>query len=585
MELLASILGFLSLVLHAKSAQADLQEEILATVAYVMYGDRTPLILPQTPVLTPLGAQQLYDLGTQFQNRYLVPSTTGTDGVETQIFDVSPYQLSVNDINILTTDDQFNIASAQAFFQGLYPPLVTSSGYVDIDGQSLLANGTNIVAPLNGYQYPQIISVSTLDLNSIYIQGMDECPARDASVSEYYATSSYADLEQSSQPFYNSLKANILEGIFIDGSIGYYDAYAIWEYLNYVSLHNVTASQYVTDEVLAQARGLADEWVYNLYGDLSALSLTGQSGIRAIAGSTFANKVIQLFETNIDTEGQYGKMNLLFGSYETMASFASLAQLASSSQPQFGGLPDTGSTMVFELFSLYVEQDGIYPDRSNMYVRFLFQNGTDGELIGYPLFGRPNSEIIMSLDDFETGMESIQTVSIENWCSTCNSYSIFCPAFDDDGTEDTPSGSGILSPSGKHSLSPVVAGVIGAVIALALVGLILAILVVFVGVRCFRRNRRRSELGGFKGAEKLASDQDLTIPKSAAGATVAAVEAAPPRGHERVGSWELHDQAKNEEAQLPTMPSRPFTARRPSYEDDILNVNAYNKPVRPRDSV
>ena len=579
----------LGLLLSPALAAADVQQQILSSVLLVVNGDKTPEVSPTVSTLTPLGAQQMYSLGDQFRTRYLV-SPADTSGIGTQILAVSPYQYTVSDMDILTTVDQFNIASAQAFMQGLYPPLVTASGYVEIEGSSLLANMTNVVAPLNGYQYPEIVSVSTLDPNSIYIEGMDDCPAHDASVSEYFATSQYMNLQQSSQAFYDSLQENILNGVFIDGSIGYDDAYAIWDYLNYVQIHNSTAASYVTDDVLAEARDLVDQWAFAMYGDLSALSLTGQAGIRAIAGRAFANRVLRLLYTNIDTSGAYCKLNLMFTTYETMLSFASLAQLSSNGRSQFNSMPNVGSIMAFELFSLVVEQDGLYPDSSNMYIRFMFQNGTDDELSGYPMFGRGNDEIVISLNDFVTGMEGIETKDTADWCNACNSYgyTVFCPALEGRGGQNpsSGSGSGIVTPSASSGLKPVVAGVIGAVVTLVVLGLLIAALMLLGGIRLFRkRTDRRSDLNGFKGGEKLASDQDLTLPKGSAGATVGAVAAGPSRGHERVGSWELHDQDKAKEAQIPTMPNAPFAARRPSFEDDDLNVNSYNRPVRPRDSV
>ena len=129
------------------------------------------------------------------------------------------------------------------------------------------------------------------------------------------------------------------------------------------------------------------------------------------------------------------------------------------------------------------------------------------------------------------------------------------------------------------------AGVIGAIVALVVFGLILVAIMLVGGCRIHRVNKkRRSDLGGFKGAEKLASDQDLTIPKARAGASI--TEPAPTvlRGHERVGSWELRDQAKAEEAQRAAMAGR-LNVRRPSFEDDDLNVTAYDRPVKQKDYV
>lgn len=69
------------------------------------------------------------------------------------------------------------------------------------------------------------------------------------------------------------------------------------------------------------------------------------------------------------------------------------------------------------------------------------------------------------------------------------------------------------------------------------------------GLRFHRVERsprnRRSEMGGFKGGQKMASDQDLSMSKGGAvvGASVEREVESPmsPIAHERVGSWELKE--------------------------------------------
>ena len=195
------------------------------------------------------------------------------------------------------------------------------------------------------------------------------------------------------------------------------------------------------------------------------------------------------------------------------------------------------------------------------------------------MFGLGPSQILMSFSDFVVSMGNLAVYNVEDWCNTCISNSIFCPAF-------TNTNSNISrSSSSHHGLHPAIAGVIGAVVAIVVVGLVLAAVMLLAGCRLQRNSaKRRSELGGFKGAEKLASDMDLTIPKGNAAAVVVDTGAAPTRGHERVGSWELREQAKAEEAQraIATGPARP---RKPSFEDDDLHVNAYGVGVKPREDV
>jgi len=104
------------------------------------------------------------------------------------------------------------------------------------------------------------------------------------------------------------------------------------------------------------------------------------------------------------------------------------------------------------------------------------------------------------------------------------------------------------------------------------------------GVRFHRGRSHKSEMGGFKGSQKMASDKDLVLPKGGAivGATVETPSSPLPTGNERVGSWELkqHD--------LPNIMSPRPVARRPSFEDDdVGDVGAqpFRQPVQPDERV
>ena len=96
--------------------------------------------------------------------------------------------------------------------------------------------------------------------------------------------------------------------------------------------------------------------------------------------------------------------------------------------------------------------------------------------------------------------------------------------------------------------------------------------------------RSGSGNGGFKGAEKLASDTDLRL-KGGAGATVIR--------HERVGSWELNESPTDkkhssldkeiESGNVSRVVSKADYGR--NSEDGIGNVNPFGDPVKPLDQV
>ena len=568
MPFLASVVTLLA-ALALAAAETVLREQIWGTVLFTMYGDRTPYIYPETYTLTPLGARQLYTAGSSFRNRYIDPPTTifSEYEVNSVINGISIDQLNNDQIDMESTPDQFIVASAQAFIQGLYPPLTTPTN----DSQSVLANGSTVLAPLNGYQYPSIYTASDNDDNSIWIAGEINCPMYTASQSEYYSSPEYASIQLSTQGLYDSLDAEFLSGIFSNASIGYFDAYYIYDYLSYAYIHNSTVANSLSADDLLLANILADDLVFAMNGNISASGSTPGDHIRAIGGRTLATRIMEAMYTNIDTAGDLAKMTLLFGSFEPMVSFAALAGLATEQSPQFYSIPSNGASMVFELFSLSVNDSDGYPDNSDLNVRFLYQNGTTdiSQIISYPLFGNDPSEYTMPFDEFESSMQNIWIQSVTQWCDTCGaaSYPVFCPAFTngDSGSGSGVSGSNSGSPE-SHGMKLAVAGVIGAVVTLALIAILTAIAMILFGARVYRIKRNRSS--DLSGLKKLPSDQDLVIPKGAAGAAGAAVSNVDgPRGHERVGSWELHDAKKAEAGQMPSMAGADATARRPSFED------------------
>lgn len=249
------------------SASLALQQQVISSFVFTRYGDRTPLYSTDMSILTSYGAQQMYDVGSKFRDRYLTSTFGATDSPG--IRDISHYQLNANEISILTTDDQYTVASAQAFMQGLYPPLAEDSNlnYTHVAGVSDLANGTNIIAPLNGYQYPEIKTASSFDLKSVWINGAENCPAYTGRLIEYYNSSDFDFLYSSTLEFYQGLEDGFLENTFTPNNLGYFDAYYIYDYLQYQYLHNSTVRNTISDVNMTRAEVLAANWVYALFNN------------------------------------------------------------------------------------------------------------------------------------------------------------------------------------------------------------------------------------------------------------------------------------------------------------------------------
>lgn len=502
--------------------------------------------------------------------------------------------------------------SATAFMQALYPPYVLPNATASyLDPSSILSNSTYIEAPLNGYQYGVINTVSQYDPYSAYIDGATGCPNLDNSALQYYSSDDFNKTNARTTTLYQAIGHAMLSSVLPQIDWSYANAYLIWDYVTYQNNHDPAAKAILDGPGyrgdIAQMGALASKKQAQIYGDLTQSYILPGDRIRATAGKTLAARMIGMLLDNMASLGKANKLSLFVGEYPPMLSLFSLLEL-SQVNDNFKHIPPFASAIAFELFSwegnstTVTNGDGLnYPDQSALWVRFLYVNGSltsdnsDQSIKSYPLFQRGPSETDMKWTEFETLMSNIMMSEISDWCTYCSSESIFCPALID---ASSGSSSGSSNSKKDSNMTPQVAGVIGAAVTIGTFGIALILAMLFGGVRFSRRDKsKKSELGGFKGSAKLASDQDLHLPKNAApvGISTVAVGGDMKKGHERVGSWELNDAAdKDMEAQRNTFGSLGGSTvasfepdRKPSYERDEEHdgINPFDSPVHARESV
>ena len=238
---------------------------------------------------------------------------------------------------------------------------------------------------------------------------------------------------------------------------------------------------------------------------------------------------------------------------------------------------------MFELYSL--ETDGLdptYPGDDQMYVRFFLHNGTDSstDFVPYPLFGDGPSQTYIPWNDFQDGLETFAVQSTQEWCMRCNAQSVFCTGV---------LGDNYSAPKGKSGMAPAVAGVIGAVVTLVVVGLAAAVGFFLCGFR--NRGGHRASVGGFKGTSKLASDTDVSFHNPIWGSSKTANGREPDeassggiviRGQERLGSWEMGQHRKEIEG-IHSNNLQPSAALDDDPEE--WRLHSVLQPVKARESV
>jgi hypothetical protein len=253
--------------------------------------------------------------------------------------------------------------------------------------------------------------------------------------------------------------------------------------INVAQIHNssYSGSDLITDEAFGRLASLADthEWAL-AYNESESVA----NNTRAVSAMVLAGEVVEFLNQTITGAGKQ-KVGIQFGAYATFSSFFGLADLETA-HPDLRNVVDYASSMTFELFTnaSATVSSANYPSVDDIYVRFLFSNSTasaENEPTAYALFG--GDQDVVSWNDFTTGMDKFAISSNERWCNICGNTDGACAAYGSDASSNgnaSASSSSNKESKSSNGLSPVVNGVIGAMVTLAVI-LGLEALVLLVG--------------------------------------------------------------------------------------------------------
>lgn len=188
-------------------------DTIVGVYLVTRHGDRTSKEAPPTS-LTPLGIQEAYDTGAYFRDRYV----DSTDN-DTEIAGISVNAVKLGQIApTAPAGDNVLQNSAQAFLQGLYPPIAQVE---------TLRNGEKIQTPIN----LQLIPVQATNQagpileNTVWLQGASGCTNAVTSSSGYTSSAEYLSLLDSTSDFYKRLDP-IISGAYSGDDQSFKNAYA-----------------------------------------------------------------------------------------------------------------------------------------------------------------------------------------------------------------------------------------------------------------------------------------------------------------------------------------------------------------------
>ncbi len=473
-------------------------ETILGVYIFSRHGDRTAKSTPPAN-LTELGYEEVFTSGTYFRNRYVASNATS------RIAGINSDLVRQSQITASAPLDTVLMNSAQGFLQGLYPPVGS------IRGSTPLRNGTTVQTPLNGYQLIplQTVTSGTGSEDSAWLQGSSNCAKALVSSNGYYTSPEYTNLLTTTADFYKSLSP-LVNNTFSLNDVSFKNAYTsklfllrpyhlltrtdsllpVYDLLNVASIHNSTISfppsDLYTPSSALQARTLADTHEWNLAYNVS-------DSIRAITGATLAGQVLQALNNTITGAGK-SKINIQFGAYAGFQSFFGLAQLPQVNA-DFYGVPDYTSTMTFELFTNGPATP--FPAAADINVRFLFHNGTTSpasEPKTYPLFGQ--QETTIPWNTFVDSMNKFAIGSQAQWCQACGNSTAVCAT-----VAKNPTSSRQADASSSGGLSTAVAGVIGAMVTLAVILGLEALVMLVAGLRLVSKKRLAAPVEGSLGGK------------------------------------------------------------------------------------
>jgi hypothetical protein len=448
------------------------QETVLGVYVFHRHGDRTAKSWPPTK-LTDLGYTEVYSSGNFFRNRYIDSSA------DFQITGISTDVVKTSQLSIEAPSDTVLQNSATGFLQGLYPPVGSTLSTQE------LANGTNVTSPLDGYQLIPVNTVSTAASTSssettTWLQGSSGCNNAVISSNNYLVSEQYLSYLNSTKSFYSSLLP-VINGTFTSSTAIFKNAYTIFDLINVATIDNTTiqSEDLLTNSTIRELQVLANIHEYGLAYNRS-------EPIRAIAGSTLAAQIVQALNSTI-TGKSATTFNAQFGAYASFLSFFGLAQLDKVSD-DFTGIVDYAASMTFELITNSTVSSSSYPSTDDIYVRFLFSNGTAAQhgLTAYPLFNL--NETVLPWSTFVNEMNQFAIGNQTAWCTACGNSTGTCAT-----STSTASSSSSTSTGGSKNgggMSRAVAGVIGAMVTLAVILGLEALILLVGGFRLTKKGSR-----------------------------------------------------------------------------------------------
>ncbi|EPS94942.1 hypothetical protein FOMPIDRAFT_1133438 [Fomitopsis schrenkii] len=364
--------------------------EVLGVVVLARNGDRTeayqdPITYQPGPTLsTPLGEVQSHQLGAYLRNHYLnSDSPSHVRSIRSDLIDLAQVHVRVK----VGAEGPSVFDSATALLQGLFPPTPKN--------RELLANETEVVAPLGGYQYVPVETVEPSNDRSL--ESWTDCPAFEEHVKKIHSSSEFKEVGRTASHFLNDIRD------FIFGRPATLEnAYNMWDYISTELVHNRTYAHRLPPTYIEQARALAD------YRENMVFSDNDMAGIGNIAGRTALSSAVDALQ-RIAFNGDPLQFMLIQTTYQPFISIFHMTDIVQS-HPELAAIPDFASALAIEL------RRARAPDVRD-FLRFKFKNGTSEDFETIHVFGHQED---IPLTEFIYRLENSLISSNREWARACS---------------------------------------------------------------------------------------------------------------------------------------------------------------------
>ncbi|KAF5382703.1 hypothetical protein D9615_002817 [Tricholomella constricta] len=435
----------------------DSDSKVLGVVLLVRHGDRqgfyqnSNTYTPSNTILTPLGNQQEFQLGSQLRRIYLNESSTShIEGINSTLVNDAQFRVRAD----AGGEGGVILNSALSLLQGLFP------GNSDVN--TTLANGTTITAPLGGYQYIPVESVEPE--NDISLEGWTSCNTFSQATATLYKSTEFQQIASDNAGFLKALPP------YLDGRpVTFENMWNVFDFMNVQSIHNEAFAKALPPTYLQQARHLANWHEYHVFSD------PRPTGIGNIAGQAIVPSIVNGFKSILD-ESDPVKFVYHAISYKPFISLFNITKAADTA-PELAGIVNYAAAVALE-----ARQSA----SGEPFLRFKFQNGTDSDFKTYQVLG---SSTDVPLSTFMDYIEPLGIESLSEWCSACDNKQ-------DRGCAALYHAAASAVAENQPKIGSVGAGFLGAALMLVLALAMFAVLL-FLGVLTIggSSRRRRSSKG------------------------------------------------------------------------------------------